>query len=508
MADAPPPTSDRQSERAFAVFAFAWALSAIVNTSARLDPDADRLLFFAKSATIACAALVLARPSSLARFVALALVHAATLWGEMPNVNNHGTLVFVLQVAALAVFATSRRFDGDGSAAFYAAFAPIARMSLLVLYVWTTVHKLNWGFVDLDLSCASSELAKLREHTVFGVSLAFLPGNRAAEFVSIWGTLMVEGAIPVLLAFRRTRLAGVWLAALFHYLLGFSYPGFSAMLYAVLTLFLATSTWDALRLGAASNASRFVRLLRSGLELSALMWIAFAVITAFSEDAGPVSPEPDAFRSFWLVYGVLGLGVLAFVSRRALIVRDPEPARAQRIVPRPILLPFVALVFANGLSPYVGLKTTLCYAMFSNLRTEGGRSNHMIIPEALLVFDVERDLVSIHSSSDAALHALSVPSWSGAPNNETFVAFFRPTEAQKLGLPPAWKLPYQALRQRVTFLAEHGATNVALVFERGGVVHRSTNAERDPELASFPYLASKLLRLRAVPDVDEGCCLW
>src|SRR5262249_9373608 len=61
----------------------------------------------------------------------------------------------------------------------------------------------------------------------------------------------------------------------------------------------------------------------------------------------------------------------------------------------------------NGISPYLGLKTESSFAMFSNLRTEGGKSNHLLIPNSWQLFDFQKDLVEIESSSDSYLNELA-----------------------------------------------------------------------------------------------------
>jgi hypothetical protein len=65
------------------------------------------------------------------------------------------------------------------------------------------------------------------------------------------------------------------------------------------------------------------------------------------------------------------------------------------------LMPFV--VFINGLSPYLGLKTESSYSMFSNLRTEGGISNHYLVPASFQIFDFQKEYVQLISSSDTFL---------------------------------------------------------------------------------------------------------
>ena len=50
------------------------------------------------------------------------------------------------------------------------------------------------------------------------------------------------------------------------------------------------------------------------------------------------------------------------------------------------------LAFAVGLAPHVGLKNVQSYAMFSNLHTGRGASNHLFVPASWQVFDYQKDL--------------------------------------------------------------------------------------------------------------------
>ncbi|SMB98761.1 hypothetical protein SAMN00120144_1769 [Hymenobacter roseosalivarius DSM 11622] len=63
---------------------------------------------------------------------------------------------------------------------------------------------------------------------------------------------------------------------------------------------------------------------------------------------------------------------------------------------KPIGFRFIPLVvFLNGMSPYLSLKTQTSLSMFSNLRTEGGISNHLFMPKSLQINGLEKDLVKI-----------------------------------------------------------------------------------------------------------------
>ena len=57
---------------------------------------------------------------------------------------------------------------------------------------------------------------------------------------------------------------------------------------------------------------------------------------------------------------------------------------------------FIALLLFQGSQNYLGLSTAGTFSMFSNLRTEGGASNHLIMKNnPLEVFDYQKDLVYI-----------------------------------------------------------------------------------------------------------------
>jgi hypothetical protein len=54
-----------------------------------------------------------------------------------------------------------------------------------------------------------------------------------------------------------------------------------------------------------------------------------------------------------------------------------------------------------------GLKTETSWAMFANLRTEGGWTNHLLVPSSAQIFDYQRDLVAVTGSSDRYLQSVA-----------------------------------------------------------------------------------------------------
>ena len=92
-----------------------------------------------------------------------------------------------------------------------------------------------------------------------------------------------------------------------------------------------------------------------------------------------------------------------------LVVRDARswPTAGAILAPRrPVFWIPVILVVINGALPYLGVKTETSSGMFSNLRTEGGRTNHLLIQRGLHLTKHADELVRIIDSEDHQLAEL------------------------------------------------------------------------------------------------------
>jgi hypothetical protein len=69
--------------------------------------------------------------------------------------------------------------------------------------------------------------------------------------------------------------------------------------------------------------------------------------------------------------------------------------------------PVCVLLMVIGMQPYLGLRTRMCFSMFSNLQTEGGVGNHLVMPQALQQTRWQNELVSISGSTDPGLAAIA-----------------------------------------------------------------------------------------------------
>lgn len=508
-----PPASDETAFRAFAVL---WAIASLFETALIFGSSGGLRIVLAVLLARCTAGWILLRPSAPGRLLLLNVAVMIGICLRLPKMNNHGIFIFLVCATVLLAWlrlALGSRSARVGGGRLYATFAPYLRWSLLAMYFWAVIHKLNVDFFSPDVSCGPAQLFNVRER------LPFLPVGPAMQYFSIYGTLIVEAGIPLLLVFRRTRVVGVIVAAGFHYVLGAGYTGFSAMLFAMLSLFAPPSFWDGLAAQWrpwAARAGRVAILLRRALPVIDRGWGAVVVGLAvalvgtqvFAPRAqvvatGPPLLDKSIVLGAWLVYGAALMVVCAVVAWRARalagaggILRPPYASLA--------LMPL--LVFANGLGPHVGLKNTQVYAMFSNLHTGGGRTNHLFIPASWQLWDYQRDLVTLRETNDPVLAKLIGPSWRPVHYFSTVV--LGASRMPLLHDAPTWRLPYVALQRRVGDLARAGQENLSITYERDGITRHVPNAERDPELTSLPPLLNKLMLMRAVQDTDRGFCMW
>jgi hypothetical protein len=358
------------------------------------------------------------------------------------------------------------------------------------------VQKLNRDFFDPALSCGPAQLAEVRRYLWW-----LLPDTPALGLFGIHGTLVVETAIPLLLC-SRARHSGIALALGFHWVLGAGYARFSAMLIAPLVLFVDPAL---LRAGAEAWRRRVAPAVDRRCASLVAGALAMSYVALASVSSGPPTSAHGlrVVTHLWLVYGAMAAAVFGGLWWQAGGILT---ATTCRLRPAPLALALAPLLLAMcGLAPHLGLKNTQAFAMYSNLRTENGATNHLFLPATLQVFPYTRDLVTVLEASDPVLARLVRRQWQGH-------AYFFAYVAGAADLPsadaPRWTIPFPALQRRVTELARSGQTGVRIVYERGGTRYERRNAELDPDLARASWLARKFWLLRAVPMTERGYCMW
>lgn len=323
------------------------------------------------------ALLLLARPDVrvLAGAAATTLV---SLWLELPVTGNHWVLVGFIAVAVLIALATADP---------WAWLSVTGRWLLLAFYSFAAFAKLNTGFLDPSVSCG----VFYANQSLSSFGLPTFGGDTPLATIAIIGPVMTELSVPVLLAFSRTRRAGVLLALVFHSIISLDldqhFYDFTAALVVLLCLFLPDSTQSELEARAA----------RPSLLRAVAIGAAGSVVAA--------SLLPPLLPAVVLVKLV---GFAAWVPVAAWIIlvvaRDGLGA-----APRPMRLPglaaflLVATVVANGLTPYLELKTALGFNMYANLRTVAGDTNHLVVRRTAHLRTEQDDLLRVIESEDDGL---------------------------------------------------------------------------------------------------------
>jgi hypothetical protein len=447
------------SESRFAVFSFLFACASIFYHAQQtpwfgLVPGVIPL-------TAAFAAAL--KPSSVARFAVLVTTQSLHAFAGLPLINTNRTMHLIVGgtiLAALALETARHRFRLPTGGNWLRAFETPVRLELALLYFFAFWHKLNWDYLDPESSCGASLYRELAQWPW----LSFLPVAPWMDWAAIVGSLVMEAALPVLLFVPRLRTGALCAGIVFHVVLGaVHFVAFSATMTALLFLFAPPrlSDWLAVRIGAA--VPRPVR------------WAVAGSIIAFSL-TGPYELRP-LFYWIWAAW-TAGLLLAMALGLRDKSTGNPLPALFP--MPHPVLLCLPVLMFFNGASPYLGLKTEYSFAMYSNLRTEAGPTNHLILPRKLAWADYQDDLVRVIDSSNARIARLA---------------------AEPYPVPTIW------LRRLVWEQASQDPRAIALTLKRDGALRHVENAESDPELGRPPTLLErKFLRFRDILPREKNVC--
>lgn len=430
---------------------------------------------------------VLAKPSAPGRVLLMCVISLIYLYVRSPITANHVFFEGFVNLAILLVVLHNRQFKPEGVRSAVAAEAvPVLRGLLLSLYFFAFFHKLNWDFLSPITSCAGFMLEGIAGR--FELTLPGGPWQTAA----VWITLLAEGGIFLLLLSARTRLLAMLLAWPFHFALTF-HPrpgiyGFSAMLFAMLTLFLPPGFYARLRENAV--AARVIRSARShgaywrwflmGAGAGALV-VAAGLWLSGVEDINGTQLLIWVRRTgmlLWIPYAMALLAALLAGWPGARVEESRPPLlRAYRSPAVAVL----ALFVLNGMAPYLGFQTVRTMSMFSNIRTEGQRTNHILMPSAFQIAGYQDDLVRPVTSSDVWLDFYA--------DNQSL-------------------LPFTELRRRVW---EHPQIPVQVTYERAGRMETldTSQAGAARQVPPLPFPLHKILAFREVDQ--DGLplrCLW
>ncbi|MEL6824163.1 MAG: hypothetical protein AAFP70_20585, partial [Calditrichota bacterium] len=325
------------------LFAFLWALQVLIQHTVFDNWLQDGRPFAWLQVFMACSLMLM--PSSLLLLVCLSVftvLHYAVL---SPFFVNHHVNEILISLLLIGVVFDAWTKSGNTATAnnlqlrksiFEQISSPI-RLSFVLIYWFAFVSKLNYDFLNPDVSCA----VVMYDKTV--LSMPFLPTGYSIYMAVIWGTIIFEFLLPVLLAFRKTRQHTIFLALAFHFFLSFSgHRSFSSHAYAVLFVFFADDFVPFLqhRLNLlhkyikrfSNDPAQLYQFLRV-LVVPAIVALIVAVV--FS-DAHPWLRS--WLRRVWYVYSIVYLGIVALYLLK-------RPASGRSFSPKQLFLPRMRPIF-------------------------------------------------------------------------------------------------------------------------------------------------------------------
>ncbi len=390
-------TNNRHHDDQGAAFIWMWSVFCLFHVARRLyesnATDPGVLYVLATLSSLIC----VLNPRLIQVFVLSVFLGVCATLQTMPINSNHTFMRIFLMTGMLLsflhVFIQQRHVLHITPGDFYASFAPFGKAMLAIMYFYGVFHKLNTDFLNPDTSCAITlwELYPLP----FGLTDAWW-----AHYLAIYSALIIETAIIVMLFIPRLKYLGLLLGLGFHFLLGINgyrfFVAFSSMTFSLHFLFLSADFVSKVQNG------------KIGLHILKKRWIYPSLVLGLLAIYGSIRALDlmsfyYATLTFFILVSVSIIVAVAIYGRSDTV--RPEYTWRGLLTPHPALHLLSVLFFINCAMPFIGLKTQQNLNMFSNLYTERGQTNHIILTTPPYLFDFQNDIVRIlHSNAEGFLY--------------------------------------------------------------------------------------------------------
>lgn len=450
---------------------------------------------------------------------------------EFPDVANHIIVEICSSLLLLVGIAYSlvrrERFPTDDDC--FELVRPVLQASMILVYVLAGFAKLNTDFINPEVSCVGSmihDLARVAKGQELGVpyaallvagagmvvvALVFTRRGKRAVPSTVWagamGLVLLLAVLAIPLASRIPStaaplavmvMAGVVILWEFVGGLLLIVPRFQGPLLAFSwTMHATLSLIGFVHFGALAVAMLFTFVPNQYLDLMA-GHLRVPIV-------GRTISRVHAYLGVNVLTGIVsGLGsrlvaaalfnvsvlILTWPILRALVAQAPRPAWpgvSLRNGVTPVwLFAFPVLLLLHGLTSYVGLRTAGNFTMFSNLRTEGPRSNHFLLGRnPLKVWGYQEDLVRVIRIDDS-LAAVGLD--------------YKPLQG--------YQLPVVEFRKRIHAWTKAGKT-IPVTLEYHGQVQETENIVDDPRWrTSARNWEMRLMDFRVVQPEGPNRCRW
>lgn len=375
----------------FALFAPIWVIAFFVHHSEDWQPISITVL------SLLATLWILWSRQRVLPFLISITAFAGIQWQQSPFLANHSNFYMFVNFFLLAWmglhYVRHKKWDEEQLEADFSSMRGILCLSLFVVYLMAGVHKLNTDFFNPQVSCASDFFIRYAEEYKFDPS--WIPKFLTEYAPALVGIVEVGGAFMLLIP--RLQLLGVLsFVGLHSYLAPLSFFDFATICYSILLLYLPAAI--------VATPERRERL-EKGLRIWIGAMIIGALIAVAMMDSGLLPIKQDVMQGWTFLFGSFYFMAQVYRNLKdaGLGLLTPQMPTLWQIRPRwYYILPLLLLIYTN--TSYLGLRTAGNTTMFSNLRTEGGVSNHLFMPQWLQIFDYQKSLVYVVAVSDEVRH--------------------------------------------------------------------------------------------------------
>lgn len=450
-------------------FTFFWTLAGLME-----QVQHNQSWFFMPADPIFIASIIFALcfPNTLTAlvfFVSASLAHVFLDWVQEAS---DLTFEFIINFFILTVIGSTfiyRKTWRLESKDIYLRIAPLLRIFLIIFYFFSFFAKLNKDFLNPHVSCAVWAM-ELFFNQWFGIHQMpwLIP-------IDIWGTLVTEFSIPVMLMFKKTRNTAIIIGVCFHWFMGMMVriEVYSTLFLIMYFVFLSDESFYLIREAGEKLKNIIKKILPNAfIRILAVSMLLYMGILYFSANLVNVF-------CFWLFLQILisFLFIFSILQSQYQESTAKERNKTNYFLPHPaILLFFVLPLIVYGLSPYLGLRTNSCIAMFSNLRTLGPKPNHLIIGPSFMIF--KQRLIKILGSND--------PYFQFYANHHYLITEFE-------------------FRRMAN--TKRGNFYVRCIYQgKVIIVHKTDGSLDQPFLRPVPWLERKFIHFRRVDEFENCRC--
>jgi hypothetical protein len=259
----------------------------------------------------------------------------------------------------------------------------VVRWAIIIMYFFAAFHKINHDFLfEPSVSCAYDMLKRYLEFIDDDMwdDEGYLIVDKLPGFLGPlpFLGLFVEIVPPMVMVFQSTQKWGVLLLISLHLLLlPVGFADFGSIAQSFLWLFVMPEASKALPMTFYTDmAGCFVFL------------HLIVLLLNYSDEA-----DEEWMRNEEVAMVLLGYSIFWGATLRAGGLREGVRMRAPKSIFSWFALGFLAFF---GMNTYLGLRTTGTLTMFSNIRTEGQYSNHLLLRNnPFKIFNYQEDVVTV-----------------------------------------------------------------------------------------------------------------